>query len=191
MSAIDKIHAFYTEYETKLNKLNTKLDETMTRINELQMEIAYIQSVELPKASELRLLNDDAAMEVKTKKKMEKLQSEYQEKQEDLLIIQHTINRFQVDSANNVLELEIKLFRAEKQLNYKEIFDRMLQHRETFLKGMDKEAEAFKEFQKAELLINTIKANGGKPTSSASIEIPYDMDLTVSRDEVVKIVKGK
>lgn len=189
MTAIDKIQSFYNEYQAKHNKLKTKLDETITKINELEMEIGYVKSVELPKASETRLLNDDAAMEIKTKKKLEKLQNEHKEKEEDLVILQQTIHRLKVDSANTVSELERKLFRTEKQLNNKEVFDRMLQHRKAYLTALEKETKGFKSFQNADLLIQNIKANGGKPTSSTGTEIPYNVDLTVQHNEVVKIVK--
>ena len=104
-----KIKSFHTEYQHHLDKLNTKYNDTMTRIDELRIEIAYIQAEELPKAKELRLLKGEATLENRLSKKLERLQLEYQQKQEDVIILQNAIHNYKVASAEKIIELERKL----------------------------------------------------------------------------------
>jgi hypothetical protein len=189
MAVQDKIKTFIDEYRTKLESMNQKLSEASTRASDLGMEINYINQAELPQAIEKRVLEGDSAMENRLRKTLEKLQAECQDKQETVLVLTNAIQRYKMESANEITSLE-RLFRDEKRIIEDKAFSSMAKHKGAYITALKNEAEALHSYQVMDSKIQNIKENGGRTPLFTGIEIPYTMDLTVPRNDVVKYVKG-
>jgi hypothetical protein len=146
-AAKDKVQSFISDYQKKLRHLQGKLQVASKRLEEVTMEVTYVNSAELPKAKELRVIDGDSAMENKVLKLLAKQENEQQDKQEEVLVLESYIRKYKVDSANSLEKLE-RLFRDEKRINDTEVFNRILKHKEAYISAMKKEAETLVSFKR-------------------------------------------
>jgi hypothetical protein len=68
MTVKEKAAAFITEYNQQLNTLKKRMDETGRRLEELALEIRFIEEKEIPEAVQRRVLTGERSKEKRSVK---------------------------------------------------------------------------------------------------------------------------
>src|SRR4051794_32213828 len=98
MAISEKITAFIDEYNTKLQNMSQKLADAQKQVDDLQLEINFINVKELPAAIERRVLSGEAANEQKLRKSLVKLNDELQSNQEVVLVLANALHRLKAEA---------------------------------------------------------------------------------------------
>lgn len=160
MIVTEKINVFITEYNQKVNHLTERIDGSNKRIEVVKLEARYISEKELPEASVKRVLDGDIALEAKLKKKLEKLETELQEKQEEVLILQKALQRFHLQVAEELKGYQ-QLFKEERAIASEKAYGRMMAKKREYVEAMKEEAEVLHQYQAVEYQMQLVELAAG------------------------------
>lgn len=135
MVAKEKVTAFLTDYKQQISTLNVKISETACLLEDLSLEIQFIQEKEIPDSVQRRVLTGDRSQENKVRKQLQKLQVEYAEKSEDLIVIQKVLDRYKQQAADQAKQLE-RMFIEERNMVVYESYKRMNAARSVYIKAL-------------------------------------------------------
>ncbi|WP_066385492.1 hypothetical protein [Neobacillus mesonae] len=200
MKAIEKVQQFLTEYDTKVNKLNERIDSCSTRIEELQLEIRFIKEKELPEASIQRVIDGNTALEAKLKKNLAKLEAELIEKQEEAVILNQALNRYKFQAAKELKQYQ-QIFNDERAIDSNKVYSKMMAAKREYVETMKAEAEVLHKYKEIDVLMQGIEVAAGIKSTVYNI---FEVDsapiighlnrhnsvyLALTHEEVQKIIK--
>ncbi|QFT88067.1 hypothetical protein FIU87_05390 [Bacillus sp. THAF10] len=160
MKATEKIQNFISEYRIKVNKLKERTAATNQQIEEIKLEARFIREKELPEASVKRVLEGDSALETKLKKKLEKLEAELAEKQEEEVILMATIQRYKFQSAGELKKLQ-PLFNDEMAIAKEKAYSRMMAKKREYVEVMKAESDVLHRYHNLDVQLQSIEIEAG------------------------------
>jgi DNA repair exonuclease SbcCD ATPase subunit len=187
----DKAAAFVATYQKELATIQEKISQTERRLEDLQLEIKFIQEKEIPEAVQRRVLTGDKQQESKVRKALEKLQKEYQEKSEDLVVIQNMLNRYKQQKADEIKPLQ-RLFQEEQRAISQERYDRIVNARNAYKQAINTETDLLQLYRSIEVDLQSVEVNAGR---RRYVETVFPLDslklnsLALKPDEVARIAK--
>ncbi|WP_078408725.1 hypothetical protein [Priestia abyssalis] len=197
----DKVLKFMAEYTDKVNEIQERITAGTERVKTLKMEIEYIKGKELPEAVERRVMTGDSSHENKLRKSLEKVEKEYQQLQEEIIVLQNVLQRYKVTAADEATKLE-SLFRDEYQLQEQKCYSRLMNVKYEYVQAMIKEGEALRELKDVDVMLQQIQYNAGRRNGVytnldvKTAPIPNHKDrfnnvyLQLSLDEIKRLVAG-
>ncbi|MDI2586613.1 hypothetical protein OR571_05560 [Psychrobacillus sp. NEAU-3TGS] len=200
MNVTEKINTFIAEYNNKLNQLNERIESSSKRVTEIEMEIKYISQKELPEASVQRVLSSESGLENKLKKTLIKLQTELEEKNEEVLILQNALQQYHFQAANELKQYQ-QLFKDERAIAMDKIYSKMMSKKREYVEAMKEEAEVLHQFQAVDLQIQLVEQAAGMKKDVYNIftvdsaPMPSHLKryngiyLALTHEEVQKIIK--
>jgi hypothetical protein len=200
-TAKENVLQFMDEYESQVSKLNANVEACQNRINNINLEIQYINEVELVPAMERRVFEGDNTEEVRLKKRLTKLDGELVHETEELIILESLIPRYLIQSADKVAKLQA-LFQEEKREVESNQYGKMMKAKATYMETIQKEAEALHEFNSVDVKLQEVQYAAGRINSVwTALEVktaasPDYKDksngvyLQLPLDDVKKLVKG-
>jgi hypothetical protein len=156
----NRIIEFIDEYEDNLGLLNKRISDTHKRIEEIQLEIRYINEKELPEAVEKRVLDGDGNYESKLRKTLEKLKAELQSSEEEVIVLEAAIKRFMIVSAEKITKFE-QLYREEIKLLEKKQYSKMMHFKKMYVDSIIDESKIIHEYYKLHNQLQSVQAAGG------------------------------
>lgn len=90
----ERVIEFEKEFTDQLEKIEKQITDREKELEDLQLELKFVNEEEYPKALETRILSGDPTEANKLKKLMDKLQHQIQDKQEDLVVYHNIKDRF-------------------------------------------------------------------------------------------------
>jgi hypothetical protein len=190
-SAKDKAAAFVATYQKELAAMQEKILQTESCLGDLQLEIKFIQEKEVPEAVERRVLSGDQQQEKKVRKALEKLQKEFQEKSEDLIVIQNMLNRYKQQKADEIRPL-LRLFQEEQRAVSHERYDRIMNARNAYKQAINTETDLLHVYRTIEADLQSVEVNAGR---RKYVETVFSLDLlklntlAITPDEITRIAK--
>jgi hypothetical protein len=190
-SAKDKAAAFVAPYQKELAAMQEKISQTESRLGDLQLEIKFIQEKEIPEAVERRVLTGDQQQEKKVRKSLEKLQKEFQEKSEDLIVIQNMLSRYKQQKADEIRPL-LRLFQEEQRAVSHERYDRIMNARNAYKQAINTETDLLHVYRTIEADLQSVEVNAGR---RKYVETVFSLDLlklntlAITPDEITRIAK--
>jgi hypothetical protein len=190
-SAKDKAAAFVATYRKELAAIQEKINQTEKRLGDLQLEIKFIQEKEIPEAVERRVLAGDQQQEKKVRKALEKLQKEFQEKSEDLIVIKNMLNRYKQQKADEIRPL-LRLFQEEQRAVSHERYDRIMNARNAYKQAINTETDLLHVYRTIDGDLQSVEVNAGR---RKYVETTFSLDLlklnslAVKPDEITRIAK--
>lgn len=200
MNVSEKINTLIAEYNEKVNQLTERINTTGQRIAENKLVARFIREKELPEASVKRVLEGDTALEAKLKKKLEKLETELLEKQEELLILTNALKRYKLQSSEELKQYQ-ELFNDDRAIAKEKAYSKMMTKKREYIVAMQEEAEALHEFQAIDVKMQEIELEAGlrngifNTFTVDSAPIPSHLNrhsgvyLALTHEEVQKIIK--
>jgi chromosome segregation ATPase len=189
----EKVSTLISEYKKEVSLIKEKVEESEKRLNDLSLEIRYIEEKEIPEAIKKRVLTGDRSHETKLRKALEKLQKESVEKNEDLLVLDAAVNNYIQQKADEIQKI-LPLFNEELNMIRKEKFDRIKKSREVYLGEIIKETALLHLYQSIETEIQNIEVVTGRRRYTQSTYL-FDYNnlknLSISPNEVVTAVNKK
>lgn len=192
MSIKDKAASFVAEYNRELDVIQERIRETESHLEDLSLEIRFIEEKEIPEAVQRRVLSGDRSQEIKKRKQLEKLLAEKAEKSEDLLVLQTVKDKFKQEKADEIQKLH-RLLREEQQIISQERFERIQTARNAYKQSIKTETDLLHLYLSIEVDLQTIEVNAGRRRyveSTFPIHPLKLAELTLNRDEVTRIAKG-
>lgn len=201
MTAKEQAIKFVDEYKEELAKVNDKILECSSRIEELSLEIKYHKEVSIPEAIEVRVLQGDSTLENKLKKALSKFEGELAAKEEELIVLKNFLQRFKHEAANKVKKLE-KLFQDEKKVSEQRVYSKLMNAKYQYVKSLIEEGKTLQEIKDVDVQLQEILYNAGWKNSvytqldvnSASIPTHVNRHngiyLALPHNDVVKILKN-
>jgi predicted nucleic acid-binding Zn-ribbon protein len=187
----DKAAAFVAAYQKELATIQEKISQTEQRLEDIQIEIRFLGEKEIPEAVQRRVLTGDKQQESKVRKALEKLQKEYQEKSEDLVVIQNMLNRYKQQKADEIKPLQ-RLFQEEQRAISQERYDRIVNARNAYKQAINTETDLLHLYRSIEVDLQSVEVNAGR---RRYVETVFPLDslklnsLAVKPDEVARIAK--
>ncbi|MGE6488790.1 hypothetical protein [Paenisporosarcina sp. NPDC076898] len=200
MNVTEKINAFTAEYNEKVNQLKERIDGTSQRVSEIEMEIKYINQKELPEASVQRVLSGEAGLEAKLKKSLIKLETELQDKQEEILIVTNALQRYHFQSAFELKKFQ-QLFKDERVITVEKAYGKMMAKKREYVEAIKEEANILHQYQAVEYQMQLVELAAGLKNDVYNIftadvaPIPSHLNrhngiyLALTHDEVLAIIK--
>jgi hypothetical protein len=197
----EKVLAFYNEYQAKVSDINKKIAAAAQRVNDSNLQIKFIREKELPSAIEKRVLESDLGLENKLRKTLAKLEKEYQEANEELLVLQNVLQKYKLESADKVAELQ-NLFRDERKLQEQSAYSKMMYHKKKYVDAILQESEAIQEYQDVDVKLQEVLLAGGRINSiynvlevdtaplKSHLNRHNGIYLQFELDDVKRLVKG-
>jgi hypothetical protein len=142
MTVKERVTAFMTEYNQQLTALNDRISETGHRMEELTLEIRFIEEKEVPEALQRRVLTGDRSQEKKVRKSLDKLKTEKDEKDEDLVVLQSVLNKFKQQKADEMRQIN-HLFQEEKNLISNSAYERMTAAQKAYSDAISRNPRSF------------------------------------------------
>ncbi|KQU17811.1 hypothetical protein ASG65_26205 [Bacillus sp. Leaf13] len=164
MLVADQVKEFKISYDAELQALNDQLEAASQRLEDVSLEIRFINEVDLVKAIEKRVLSGDMAEEKKLRRSIEKLQTEKLALAEEVIVLQNVIPRFKIDKANEIKELD-RLFQEEKRMVEHTAYQRMMKAKKVYEEAIIKESEILHEYQKRDIDLQFIEYEAGQRQS--------------------------
>ncbi|MBN3556057.1 hypothetical protein JYA63_17390 [Fictibacillus nanhaiensis] len=191
MTVKKKVAAFIAKYNEKTKSINDQIQETSKRLEDLSLEIQFIKEKEIPEAVQRRVFTGDRSQEAKIRKTLEKLQVEYQEKSEDLIVIQNLLLLYKQQAADEIRPLQ-KLFFEENNMVCDEAYERMVKARKVYTLAVLKETEILHDYRDINRQIQEIEVIAGRRQYAETV-FPIDSlklkDLSIDLDEITRIAK--
>jgi hypothetical protein len=197
----EKVLAFYNEYQTKVSDINKKIAAAAQRVNDSNLQIKFIQEKELPSAIEKRVLEGDLGLENKLRKTLAKLEKEYQEANEEFLVLQNVLQKYKLESADKVAELQ-NLFRDERKLQEQSAYSKMMYYKKKYVDAILQESEAIQEYRDVDVKLQEVLLAGGRINSiynvlevdtaplKSHLNRHNGIYLQLELDDVKRLVKG-
>lgn len=160
MNVTEKIKSFIAEYSEKVQQLNKRIEASSQRVNDIEIEMKYINQKELPEASINRVLSGESGLETKLRKSLVKLQTELDEKNEEVLILQNALKKYHFQSANDLKKYR-QLFIDERAIASKKAYSKMMLKKREYVEAMQKEAEILHNFNAIDQQIQLVNVAAG------------------------------
>ncbi|MED4037047.1 hypothetical protein [Niallia taxi] len=160
MDAIKTVTEFIKAYKEKVNQLNERIEGCNNRIEELQLEVRFMKEKEIPEASIQKVLTGESGLETKLKKKLDKLEAELVEKQEELIIITNALQRYHLQAANELKGYK-QAFNDEKAITSQKAYNKMMAAKREYVEAMKKESIALHKYQAIDVQIQLIEQQAG------------------------------
>lgn len=191
MPVKEKIKAFMAEYNRDLKTLKAKLEENARRLDEIFLEVRFIEEKEMPEAIERRVLSGDRDQETKLRKKLDKLQAERQERQEEQIVLSSVLSNFHLKKADDLQPLK-RLFLEERGLLSREAQEKIMTAKDAYLDALQKETEKLHDLRGIEAELETIEVNAGR-RKYVDPAFPLDWNhfaaMSLDKNQVAMIVK--
>jgi hypothetical protein len=197
----EKVLEFLAEYTSRVNKFHADIEACEKVIEDMMLEIKFINEVELIPAIEKRVTEGDSNLEDKLKKKLMKLETEVVKKTEEVIILKTLLPKYLIDSAEKVAELD-SLFRDEKKVATNNAYAMMMHSKKLYIDSIQNEAEALRELKDIDVQLQQIQYNAGRTngiyTEMDVLTAPIpshkdrfnDVYLQLPLDEVKQLIKG-
>lgn len=186
-TAREKVIQYVAEYNSQLDKLKNRISEASQRLEDIQLEINFLQQKEIPEAVERRVLTLDKSQELKARKSLEKLQTEQMELSEEVMVLDSVLKKFIIDWDDNVREL-YSLFRTEKEQAALKVYKSILKHKKVYEDAIQKEAKPLHDWAEIDKGIQQIAYNAGRTSTIYSAIGPgrYDnVNLQITQKEAI------
>lgn len=191
MKIKDKAAGFVSEYNRDLSVLQEKINETESRLEDLSLEIRFIEEKEIPEAVQRRVLTGDNSQETKIRKQLNKLKSEEVEKSEDLIVLQNTLNKFLQQKANESQSLK-QLFHEELRMISQERYKQLLAAKNAYKQAIKTETDILHLYKRIEADLQQIEVSAGRRlyvSTDFSLGPVALNSLALDRKDVVSIAK--
>ncbi|WP_409253851.1 hypothetical protein V1502_08120 [Bacillus sp. SCS-153A] len=191
MTVKDKAAAFLTEYKNELSLLQERIITAEKRIEDISLEIKYLEEKEIPEAVQKRVLSGNRTQEAKVRKQLDKLKCEKEELHEDLIVLKRVIQNFHQQKAAEVGKLK-GLFQEELRLISQARFDRLMKARKAYQQALKTETDVLHIYQKLEAGLQNIEVAGGRKSyveTTFSLHPLKMRELAISSQEVTRIAK--
>ncbi|MDU1845210.1 MAG: hypothetical protein E6778_06655 [Niallia nealsonii] len=188
MTANEKVLQFVAEYHENVVKYKNKIDSYSKRINDIKLEMKYVNDVELKAAIEIRLMDGDDSQEKKVRKLLASLEAELKKQHEELPVLEGILQKYIMKSGEEAVELNT-FYRTEKQLQEQKAVANMLHAKKLFTDEIIKHAAVLREVSNVEQRLQEVLfATGRKNGVYYSLNIPKGVQL--SEKELTSLVMG-
>lgn len=160
MDAIKTVTEFINAYKEKSNQLNERIEGCNNRIEELQLEVRYMKEKEIPEASIQKVLTGEAGLKTKLKKKLDKLEDELVENQEELIILTNALQRYYLQAANDLKGYK-QAFNDERAITSQKAYNKMMAAKREYVEAMKKESIALHKYQAIDAQMQLIEQQAG------------------------------
>ncbi|MBN3553305.1 hypothetical protein JYA63_03440 [Fictibacillus nanhaiensis] len=199
--AKDKVLQFVEEYNIRVSKFNNDIEASEKAIEDMKLEIKFINEVELTPAIEKRVVEGDSSFEDKLKKKLAKLEAEVVRKTEEVMILKKLLSNYLIESADKVTDLD-NMFRNDKKIAEAKAYAMMMHSKKLYVDSIQKEAAVLQELKDVDVQLQQIQYNAGRTNGIyteidvLTAPIPSYKDrfngvyLQLSLDEIRQLIKG-
>lgn len=188
----EKALQFISDYYNKLQDLNEKVKTCETTIEYLQLEIRFLQEVDIPKGQNSVVLEGlDASHVTKLKNKLEKLQEQLQVKQEEKLILSNAIHQYKYQIGEKAIEVR-KLFTVDKRLSEEKCYSHMMYAKKQYVDEILKQSETIRELDNVDAQLQYILQESGiQKNIYSGIDMSKSTDLQLSLQEVRRFITNQ
>jgi chromosome segregation ATPase len=191
MSARDKASTIIAEYRKELSLIQDKINQSEARLQDLFLEIRYIEEKEIPEAIKRRVLTGDRSHETKLRKILEKLQKEREEKNQDLIVLQTAISNCMQQKTDEIQKIR-HLIKEELKIISEERYERIMDYKKDFKDAIISEIDILHLYAKLESELQQIEVNSGRRKYVQS-DFPWSLvtlsNLAIDRSEIISLVK--
>ena len=188
ISANEKALQFVAAFNETVAKNKQEINRCNQRISELELELKYVNDVELKEAIEIRILEADNSKEKKVRKLLDKLELELKQLQEELPALQRILEKYISKAGLEAWNL-YNLYRDEKQLQEQQAVAHMLHAKKLFTDEIIKQSDIIREVNSVDTILQEVLvATGNKNGVYTYIEIPKSVHL--SEKELTGLIRG-
>ncbi|WP_430789476.1 hypothetical protein VBD025_03945 [Virgibacillus flavescens] len=201
MNNTKQIESFINGYHTGLKKLSDKLNNHKQTVEDIEMEVRFIRDVEMTQAIKKRLLDDDATMEDKLKKKLSKLESQLLAMNQETPVLESIMEDYKLKQGKESSKLE-RLLRDEMSVAETTSYNNMMKAKKAYFEVILQEAKTLQNYNKLDSSLQQVQVNAGrknniysgiqvKTAPSSSEAINYNgIYLQVTYQDLQRIITG-
>ncbi|PFR91171.1 hypothetical protein COK43_10350 [Bacillus cereus] len=196
----ERVIEFEKEFTDQLEKIEKQITDREKELEDLQLELKFVNEEEYPKALETRILSGDPTEANKLKKLMDKLQDQIQDKQEDLVVYHNIKDRFIAEKIEEA-RVFITPFNEERDAMASTAYQAMMKAKKAYVDVLRKDSQPLHSYYAADRLLQSILDHGSitKPmthfpmlSSRKHSERMFhgNIYLPITAEEVTRFIKG-